>query len=163
MKRLTIEEAVSNSTGGRRILFNQPSRLLRKTMTCFRAAQCALGPDCSVALFIVPVSNKFKIRPVNMLSHGTFNPHFVYNSTCAAPYSHCLFPTSRMEALFCMSPTALKAGLHPQAEVRAQASQGGLLPLQFSGLVGPTTKGSSTIMQKILWIVALRTALLIML
>ena len=37
-----------------------------------------------------------------------------------------------------MSPTALKHGLHPQAEVRAQASQGGLLPLQFSGLVGPT-------------------------
>ena len=49
MKRLTLDEAVSHSTGGRRILFNLPSRLLKKTMTDFRAAQCALGPDCSVA------------------------------------------------------------------------------------------------------------------
>ena len=61
MRRLTLEQALSHSTGGQRILFNLPSRLLRKTMAEFRSAQCAFGSNSSVALFIVPVSNNFKI------------------------------------------------------------------------------------------------------
>ena len=108
-------------------------------MRDFRAAQHVLGAACADGVFIVPVSKSFKVRPANMLSCGNFNPIYVYHSTPAAANSHCLFPTSKMEVYHCMSPTALVTSkLHPQAVVRAQASGGGLLPLQFVGLAGPT-------------------------
>ena len=138
LKKLSIEQAMSDKMGGHHFLFDLPARQLKKTMSDFRAAQRVLGSDCSTGVFIVPVSKAFRIRPINMLSCGHFNPHCVYTTVNSKNNPLCLFPASRLEAFFCMSTLALRTAALPQAETRAQASDGGLMPLLFARLLGPS-------------------------